>query len=142
MLDRLTRPMLRWIGRGLHRLRRRLAPRTAPGSGVHSVPVTPAGRIVLVRLRYADGWRLPGGGRSKTEDAEAAALRELREEIGMRRHGEVRRIADGLFLVRDVEYRPRWSLEVEEVAEFPPAGIPADLARPARLWLERVLPLL
>jgi hypothetical protein len=28
--------------------------------GVHAIPVTPAGKLVLVTLSYARGWRLPG----------------------------------------------------------------------------------
>ena len=51
--------------------------------GVHAVALTPERRIVLVRLRYAPGWRLPGGGLDAGEDLERAALRELREEIGI-----------------------------------------------------------
>ena len=33
--------------------------------GVHAVALTPERRIVLVRLRYAPGWRLPGAHRKK-----------------------------------------------------------------------------
>ncbi|HLL30194.1 MAG TPA: hypothetical protein VK403_04280, partial [Allosphingosinicella sp.] len=33
-----------------------------------------------------------------------------------------------LFLVRDVVYRPRRSLEIEAVREFDPAALPADTA--------------
>ena len=57
-------------------------------------------------------------------------LRELREEIGLlstaRSSGSRRppapcpATASAFFLVRDVVYRPRRSLEVEEVREFDP----------------------
>ena len=46
--------------------------------------------MILVKLRYAPGWRLPGGGRADDEDPCEAALRELREEIGMTAHGKAR----------------------------------------------------
>ena len=42
-----------------------------------------------MKLRYARGWRLPGGGRDPSEPSIDAALRELREEIGMTGHGDV-----------------------------------------------------
>ena len=55
--------------------------------GVHAAPFTPEGRVVLVWLTYADGWRCPGGGRKEREAPDAAMLRELREEIGLVSHG-------------------------------------------------------
>src|SRR5690349_18995889 len=57
--------------------------------GVHAVALTPERRLFLVRLRYAPGWRLPGGGLDAGENLAMAALRELREEIGMTAHGEI-----------------------------------------------------
>ena len=89
--------------------------------GVHAIALTPDRRIILVKLRYAPGWRLPGGGRDDDEDAEESALRELREEIGMTSYGKVRRAqpgSDELLIVEDVRYRPkRWSWEVEKILE-------------------------
>ena len=57
--------------------------------GAHAIALTTERRLILVKLRYAPGWRMPGGGRAPDEPAEAAALRELREEIGMISHGAV-----------------------------------------------------
>lgn len=108
------------------------------GLGAHAAALTPAGRIILVKLRYAPGWRLPGGGRNAGEKLEDAALRELREEIGMTAHGRVR-VDHGLVIVEDVSYRPRrWSWEVEMVREAPLDGLPSDLSPRARRWLERL----
>jgi 8-oxo-dGTP pyrophosphatase MutT (NUDIX family) len=143
----LTRPtVLSWLlhqAVNLYQGTRRLvwfftAPDTA---GVHAVPLTPAGKVVLVTLSYARGWRLPGGGRGHNEDAKAAVLRELREEIGMTAHGEVQEVAQfehrpdfrndrsSLFIVRDLEYRPGWSLEIKAVREFDLDNLPPDTAR-------------
>lgn len=123
--------------------------------GAHAVALTPEGRIVLVKLRYARGWRVPGGGRSATEDPGDAALRELREEIGMTAHGSIERVAefdeavrskrkiDSLYIVRDVLYRPPgWSWEVESVGEFDPDRLPSDLAGITGRWIVAIRHLL
>jgi 8-oxo-dGTP pyrophosphatase MutT (NUDIX family) len=104
--------------------------------GVQAIAMTRQGRVVLVKHRYARGWHLPGGGVKKHEDTRVAALRELKEEIGLQSHGEVlalgtfvyhpdyRRSTVALFLVKDVTYRPPWSLEIEEVRECDPSHLP------------------
>jgi 8-oxo-dGTP pyrophosphatase MutT (NUDIX family) len=121
-----------------NRIRRRLRPPTT-GSGAHALALTPDGRIILVKLRYAPGWRLPGGGRSEDERLHDVALRELREEIGMTGHGAVRSLAEidrSLILVEDVHYSPpRWSWEVEQVIEADRDNLPRDLAPVARRWI-------
>jgi 8-oxo-dGTP pyrophosphatase MutT (NUDIX family) len=124
----------------LHRSRRLLWFFTKPSTqGVHAIPITPEGEVVLVTLSYARGWRLPGGGLKPGEDPEKAILRELREEIGMTAHAAVekvttfthrpdfRRATSSLFVVRDVAYRPRWSLEIEAVGAFALDALPPDL---------------
>src|SRR5687768_2786550 len=91
----LSRRLTRSVFTFLNRLR--LAPRKVTGSGrsgVHAVPVTGQGKVVLVRLTYAPGWRVPGGGRKRGEAPEAAILRELREEIGLLSHGAIERLEE------------------------------------------------
>jgi 8-oxo-dGTP pyrophosphatase MutT (NUDIX family) len=124
------------------RLRR---PRTF---GAHALALTPQCKVILVRLRYAPGWRLPGGGRGEQEDPREAVLRELREEIGMTAHGAVRlaaeleqasdfkRDAASLFIVEDVAYcPPRWSWEIERIRETPLDDLPGDLSPRAAKWI-------
>ena len=119
--------------------------------GAHAVAITPGRRLVLVRLRYAPGWRLPGGGRKADEPPSDAALRELREEIGMTSHGQVelaceleesvdfKRDTASLVIVRDVLYRPRkWNWEVEAVREASLDDLPPDLSLQTERWLEAV----
>ncbi len=120
-------------------------PRT---SGAHAVALTPERRIVLVKLRYAPGWRVPGGGRRRGEYAQAAAIRELREEIGMTAYGRVRlafeleervnfkRDVSALFVVEDVRYDPHWSWEIEQAAEFALDALPADTSPTTLRWID------
>jgi 8-oxo-dGTP pyrophosphatase MutT (NUDIX family) len=115
--------------------------------GAHALALTPERKLILVRLRYAPGWRLPGGGRTADEDPRDAVLRELREEIGMTSHGQVRLAHEldnpvdfkqdlaSLLIVDDVRYNPRWSWEVERIIETPLLDLPDDLAPVARDWI-------
>jgi 8-oxo-dGTP pyrophosphatase MutT (NUDIX family) len=145
---RLPRRPIRILFTLLQGLRRLVWKVTGPGrDGVHAVPLTPAGAVVLVRLTYAPGWRIPGGGRKRRETAVEGMLRELREEIGLVAHGAIERLDDirpgglpgdrsALFLIRDVIYRPRQTFEVEEVREFDPARLPGDAIRSTRETIE------
>jgi 8-oxo-dGTP pyrophosphatase MutT (NUDIX family) len=150
----LTDRVLRVVLRSVHRLLKLgwfvRRPRTF---GAHALAFTPEGRIVLVRLRYAPGWRLPGGGRSEREDPKSAVLRELREEIGMTGHGEVRLACEleeatdfkrdlaSLLIVRDIRYTPRkWSWEVEDVMETTLDALPGDLSPRMANWIAAVKP--
>jgi 8-oxo-dGTP pyrophosphatase MutT (NUDIX family) len=144
-VDAILRPLFtaaHWLLRLNWFVRR---PRTF---GAHALALTADGKAILVKLRYAPGWRLPGGGRAEGEDPRRAVLRELREEIGMTSHADVIAAAEleqspdfkrdlaSLFIVRDVRYRPRrWSWEIEAVAERSLDDLPADMAPVARDWI-------
>ena len=135
------RRLLRRVFTSLNGVRLALRKALGPGRpGVHAVPVTEGGKVVLVRLTYAPGWRVPGGGLKRGEDPEQGMLRELREEIGLVSHGAVEPLGDqrgpdgaehpsAYFFVRDVVYRPRRSFEVESVGEFDPDDLPGDTTR-------------
>ena len=115
--------------------------------GAHALALTPKRKLILVKLRYARGWRLPGGGRDRSEDPVQAALRELREEIGMTSHGAVTKGAEleqrpnhrrdlvSLILVEDVHYSPRWSWEVERIMEADPHQLPPGMSPLAEEWV-------
>jgi 8-oxo-dGTP pyrophosphatase MutT (NUDIX family) len=137
---------------GLHRLLKLnwflRRPRTF---GAHALALTPERKVVLVKLRYAPGWRLPGGGRAEHEDPRDAVLRELREEIGMTAHGSARLAAEldedtdykhdlaSLLIVEDVRYAPRkWSWEVERICEADLDHLPPDLSSRAARWIGAV----
>jgi 8-oxo-dGTP pyrophosphatase MutT (NUDIX family) len=118
--------------------------------GAHALALTPERKLILVKLRYASGWRFPGGGRNRNESAAEAGLRELVEEIGMVGHGRVRlaceleqrfdfkRDLTALLIVEDVRYEPRWSWEVEQVGEFLIGELPDDMAPVSRDWIAAV----
>jgi len=52
--------------------------------GVRAACFDSAGRIFLVRHSYLPGWHMPGGGLARNETAEAALIKELREEGNLR----------------------------------------------------------
>jgi 8-oxo-dGTP pyrophosphatase MutT (NUDIX family) len=149
----ILRPLIRLVVGSVQALRRAawfiLRPTSA---GVSVIPVTRDGRVVLVRLTYARGWHLPGGGQRRGETPAAAAERELREEIGLRSHEGLSEIGRffhrrhykhetiSVHVARGVRYDPAWSIEVEAVAEFEHQSIPGD-AIFARTWVAKALSL-
>ena len=140
MARRLADFAIRPLATAANTIRRRLSRRgKVAGSGGHAIALTRDGRIVLVKLRYAPGWRLPGGGRGDGESLHDVALRELREEIGMTSHGPVRplpAIDPSLVLVEQVAYKPRrWSWEVERIVEADLDSLPPDTSPMVRRWI-------
>ncbi|MGY6551348.1 MAG: NUDIX domain-containing protein [Erythrobacter sp.] len=58
--------------------------RKAPIAGVNVIITNRAGEVLLLRHSYgADVWALPGGGMGRGEDPQAAARREMREELDL-----------------------------------------------------------
>ena len=116
--------------------------------GAHALALSPERKVILVKLRYAPGWRLPGGGRREGENPRDAVLRELGEEIGMISHGQVRLAAEleertdykrdlaALLIVEDVRYEPRWSWEVERIFEADLGNLPAGMSPRTLRWIE------
>ena len=136
LLDAAVRRPATAINRARKRLRKA---RGKPRLGAHAIALSPQGKVILVKLRYAKGWRLPGGGRSDGESVVEGALREAREEIGLIGHGAVRplpAIGPALVLVEDVTYAPhRWSWEVERVLEAELDALPPNMSPRAGRWL-------
>lgn len=80
MIARLHRAALRLAHALRHRWR---CWRGTPLSGATMIARDMDGRLLLVRLSYAEaGWSFPGGGARRGESMEAAAVRELAEETG------------------------------------------------------------
>ena len=150
LLDRLLRMGLTAVHHGMKTWWMVRRPRTF---GAHALALTPEGRIILVKLRYASGWRLPGGGMREGEDPAQAVIRELREEIGLKSYGRVRpacaleeitsfkRDLASMLIVEDVLYDPpRFSWEIERVAEAPLDQLPTGLSPRTRKWLDAIRP--
>jgi 8-oxo-dGTP pyrophosphatase MutT (NUDIX family) len=149
MADGRSGVLKHWLRRavmtGAHRLLQLRWFVTRPRTfGVRAIALSPEGRIVLIRHSYVRGWYLPGGGRAPDENPEAAILRELGEEIGLEDHDAIRHLGQyehrptfkrdrlDLFLVEGARYRWTPSLEIEEVGEFDPRTLPADLSARSR----------
>ena len=64
-----------------------------PAARGAAIAVWHDGRLLVVRTSYHDGLDLPGGGLDRGETAQAGAIRELREEVGLRAPAAV--LADG-----------------------------------------------
>ena len=120
--------------------------------GVRAVVLDAAGRVLLVRHTYAPGWYLPGGGVDRGETAEAAIVREVFEEAGVRcrerpaLHGlfhnaRLRRDHVACYVIRHCEpvatARPDW--EIAESAFFAIEALPEGTTAATRRRLDEVL---
>ncbi|MBV9078596.1 MAG: NUDIX domain-containing protein [Methylobacteriaceae bacterium] len=121
--------------------------------GVRVVVRDGADGVCLVRHGYQAGWHLPGGGVEIGETAEAAALRELREEAAIEAAGDLR--LHGIVLNRHASPRdhvliyeltafsrlpsraPDW--EIAESRFFPVRELPADTTRGTRARIAEIV---
>ena len=102
-------------------------------------------QILLVRLSYAEGWHLPGGGVDREESHYEAVIRELKEECAIRaqspkifglyyssRAGKRDHIA--IYEVREFEQLPnaRPDPEIVEARFFDLKQLPQDLSTGTR----------
>jgi ADP-ribose pyrophosphatase YjhB (NUDIX family) len=114
------------------------------------------GKVLLVRHSYVAGWLLPGGGVRRGEPADAAVVREMKEEIGLircappklfgvysRRTGWVTNVI-ALYCLDDAEFAFKPNLEVREVRfadpSAPPEGTPVTVAKRLREYAGLQLP--
>ena len=118
--------------------------RTPCAVGAMAIAEDGDGRVILVRHTYQAGWHLPGGGVGAGEPPAEAALRELREEIGLlssdplelvgvftRKFGIVTNLV-ALYRVRNVVFDFKPNREIKEVMRADPAALPPGIVPGAR----------
>jgi 8-oxo-dGTP pyrophosphatase MutT (NUDIX family) len=148
----------------LQRLRRALEPAIRPiihfywrwsrgmTLGARAIVVDGAGRVLLIKHSYVDGWHLPGGGVETGETLLAALTRELAEEANIKLTSEPklhgvfynkrisRRDHIGLYVVRDFlqDGPPVPNHEIVEHGFFARDALPEDVSRATRARLTEV----
>lgn len=111
--------------------------------GVRVIARRSDGHVALVKHTYIKGWHLPGGGVDAGETAPVAAIRELREEVGLLAQSPARLLAvfsnhkvfkgDHVLLFEVTSWSEGQTDnhgEIEEVGWFDPAALP-EAATPA-----------
>ena len=111
------------------------------------------GQLLLVRHTYTDGWHLPGGGVERGETLHQAAIKELREETGLKSdsvmklfhvykntsHSNLDHVA--LFtctlVPAVVEFIPNH--EIAEIGFFDPTELPVETTNSTRNRITEVL---
>lgn len=150
MLHLIPAPLHRLLYRVAYRLRAYWRRLVRPSMfGVSVIARDGDERVLLVRHSYGSGrWALPGGGRGRSEDPEACARREMREELGCeltdlalfeisyrKIHGASDR--SHVFTARiDGSPRPD-GREIVEAGWFGLDSLPSDLVQTSKLQLER-----
>ncbi|MFN3990612.1 MAG: NUDIX domain-containing protein [Erythrobacter sp.] len=136
-----------------HRLRHRWRRwRKAPIAGVSVILTNPAGEVLLLRHSYGPPvWALPGGGLGPREEAEAAARREVREELGLTlgaiaRVAVIEEVISGsphtahIFAASTAETPRPDGREIIAARFFAPDDLPQDLGRTTaarlKVWRE------
>jgi ADP-ribose pyrophosphatase YjhB (NUDIX family) len=118
--------------------------------GARAILLDDAGRVVLVRHGYTDGWHLPGGGVERGEAAATSVVREIREECGVEPVGAPELFGIytnfvvfpgdhvAVFVVRGFSGRVGGAVgfEIRDRGVFALDALPADTAGPARRRLE------
>lgn len=120
--------------------------------GVRGVATDAEGRVLLVKHTYVHGWWLPGGGVERGQTAEAAIVREMREEAGLIVEGRPRLVSvhsNERYFRGDhvLVYRiDRFTMtdrsshgEIAEIGWFDPAQLPGDAHRSTRARLAEVI---
>lgn len=110
-------------------------------TGVKVMVFNPAGALLLVRNSYgkSEQWLLPGGGIHRREAPQAAAAREIEEEVGIRlteptlfatyqSRTEGRRDTVHLFTARSESAPKADGVEVEEARFFPLDALPGTVS--------------
>ena len=106
-----------------------------------------SGAILMLRHHYGpQNWSLPGGGVKRGEDAEAAALRELKEEVGI--DAEKLRLVEviedevsgsphscHLYTVTCDQHPAADNREIAEAKFFPAHSLPEPMSSQARARL-------
>lgn len=149
--------MFQLIPAPLHRLALRLAHpirhlwrrwRGAPLIGCSIIVTDFSGVILMLRHHYGPGlWSLPGGGVKQGEDVEAAARRELREEVGIEAEqfrfvGVIEDEVSGsphhchLFAVICDQHPTPDNREIAEAKFFPAHSLPEPMSRFARAQIK------
>jgi len=120
--------------------------------GVRAVVLDDAGQVLLVQHTYIRGWYLPGGGVERGETAEAAVVRELAEEAGVRalsrprlvsfHSNEVLHPGDHVLLYRVEAWEPCASDaegEIHAVGWFDPNDLPEETTKATRRRIAEAL---
>ncbi|HEY2710277.1 MAG TPA: NUDIX domain-containing protein [Caulobacteraceae bacterium] len=115
--------------------------------GVRGLVLNEAGEVLLVEHTYMRGWFLPGGGVEAGETIEAAVVRELEEEAGVRVIGRPKLVSvhanhrvfrgDHVMLYRVDEWAPCTPSQQGEIAaiawfapdQLPPGATPGTRRR-------------
>lgn len=127
--------------------------RKTPLAGCSVVITDLNDQVLLLRHSYGPKvWALPGGGLNRNEAPEAAALREVREELGitlgnLRAFGTIEEVISGarhtayLFAGRANEHPVPDQREIIEARFFPAHSLPEPLGdltrRRLQIWRER-----